>query len=676
MMYNNGFWHLLYICNSIYKQFKDMAYTWVKTHQDIVNFLRDKRNQQKMLITMLKNAGVDGGFIDRDDSGQPIPLNEIDPFTFFRSIYKYGNDRCLQILKKIAQAIKSSPLPTDVQGIPLANPQSAWLFPYQTARTNQEVNRLWDFFEKVLTDTVDESDFINILSIKGVGKAKLTEGLFCVKPTDYLPINNPVRQYLEQQFKLKPDFESFTNYKNLIYKVQKELNESFYEISYRAWAAKDGLIELLSVEEAPIHNDIITIYDNMNNSKFPLNQILYGSPGTGKTYHSINKALEIIGFDIANKDRATIKNAFDEYAKKGQIIFTTFHQSMSYEDFIEGIKPETIDNQIVYSIRSGIFKNICQAARTPNSITFSKVYDNLRRELTETDMIAMKTPKGSEFSVSLNSNGNLNLHTGIHRTKQGVLTKENIQKQINGEEKFVGWEGYFHGVIDYLKSKYNYSNTVADKQFPNYVLIIDEINRGNVSQIFGELITLIEESKRLGKEEALEIMLPYSKQMFGVPSNLYIIGTMNTADRSIEALDTALRRRFVFQEMMPNPKLLGKIEDFELSNLLTIINERIEVLLNRDNLIGHSYFLNVASLDDLKNVFFNNIIPLLQEYFYGDYGKIGLVLGEGFVKLKPSKAKFAKFNYDNDLSEKKVYEIIENTKDFDIVNALKCLLNE
>lgn len=229
-MYNNGFSFLLYICISIYKQFKVMAYTWVKTHQDIVNFLRDKRNQQKMLITMLKNAGVDGGFTDKDDSGQPIPLNEIDPFTFFRSIYKYGVDRSLQILKKIAQAIKSSPLPTDLQAVPLANPQSVWLFPYQSARTNQEVNRLWDFFEKVLLGTVQESDFVNILNIKGVGKAKLTEGLFCVKPTDYLPINNPVRQYLEQKFALKSDFESFVDYKNFIYKVQQQLNEPFYEV--------------------------------------------------------------------------------------------------------------------------------------------------------------------------------------------------------------------------------------------------------------------------------------------------------------------------------------------------------------------------------------------------------------------------------------------------------------
>ena len=181
----------------------------------------------------------------------------------------------------------------------------------------------------------------------------------------------------------------------------------------------------------------------------------------------------------------------------------------------------------------------------------------------------------------------------------------------------------------------------------NYAIFIDEINRGNVSAIFGELITLIEQDKRLGEENELRAKLPYSKKELGVPPNLYIFGTMNTADRSVEALDTALRRRFAFEEVMPIPELLENIEfdKFNLSQVLRVINERIEALLDRDHTIGHSYFIKIQSGDTeaLRHAFENKVIPLLQEYFYHDYEKIALILGEGFVEHKEAKVKFANF---------------------------------
>ena len=178
------------------------------------------------------------------------------------------------------------------------------------------------------------------------------------------------------------------------------------------------------------------------------------------------------------------------------------------------------------------------------------------------------------------------------------------------------------------------SNRAEEKKAENYVLIIDEINRGNIAKIFGELITLIEESRRLGRTGATEVTLPYSGKSFGVPDNLYIIGTMNTADRSIALLDTALRRRFEFKEMMPDPSQIKKdIEGVNLKELLEKMNERIRVMIDREHQTGHTYFFDVEDMESLKKTFQNKIIPLLQEYFYDDYEKINLVLNNnGFIK--------------------------------------------
>ena len=184
-----------------------------------------------------------------------------------------------------------------------------------------------------------------------------------------------------------------------------------------------------------------------------------------------------------------------------------------------------------------------------------------------------------------------------------------------------------------IVGKYKPAHVSKPARQGNYVFIVDEINRGNISKIFGELITLIESTKRLGQSEGMSVRLPYSQKLFGVPKNVYIIGTMNTADRSIATIDTALRRRFLFREMLPVPKVLSDIsvEDLSISDLLTRLNKRIAVLYDREHTIGHAYFMPLKAsptIDTLAEIFANNIIPLLQEYFYEDYEKIRLVLGD------------------------------------------------
>lgn len=409
----------------------------------------------------------------------------------------------------------------------------------------------------------------------------------------------------------------------------------------------------------------------MQDLKIPKNQILYGPPGTGKTYKTKELAVQIsnpnfiydINWSIIERREEIVKE-YDRLCAKGQIVFTTFHQSMSYEDFVEGIKPKTENEKVTYQVEDGIFKEISLKASQKTISNFKDAYNQLLKEFSDNDndFLILKTPKEKEFRIKLNSNNNLSLFTTTKSSQQGTFTKEKLEQHLYYENAFNGWEGYANAILTYLKDKFKLSNKGINHR--NYTLIIDEINRGNISAVFGELITLLEDDKRIGQKEAIKITLPYSKEEFGVPSNLYIIGTMNTADRSVEALDTALRRRFSFTEVAPNTGLLKgkKVEEIELKKLLETINDRIELLIDKDHKIGHSYFLNIETFEDLKQTFKNKVIPLLEEYFFGDYGKIGLVLGSDFIKIKEDESKvlFAKnftekYEDSENLREKAVY---------------------
>ncbi|SMD44857.1 AAA domain (dynein-related subfamily) [Aquiflexum balticum DSM 16537] len=447
-------------------------------------------------------------------------------------------------------------------------------------------------------------------------------------------------------------------------------------------------------------------------SNNPLNLILYGPPGTGKTYRTIDISLEIIDDEVPEK-RSEAKQRFASLQLQRRVFFNTFHQNMAYEDFIEGIKPVQAEDEdspfLKYEIQDGLFMQACIEATynyhvknnksdqlVEQILDFNGLYDLLFEEVSKGAVKEIKTVSNNDLEINITSQGNFVLvhkgreraytvskdrlskiydvypnpstMTNIHENIRDIIGRSNstaywavlnkiasyrvtnkkphslaIAKELSYEDK--------KKVIQSIWSKRSVQVVSNDKSDP-FVFIIDEINRGNVSQIFGELITLIEPDKRMGKDEVLYVDLPYSKNAFAVPPNLYIIGTMNTADRSVEALDTALRRRFSFKAMSPLPEELKPTTDgIDLPKMLSRLNERLTVLKDNDHTIGHAWFWNVTEIEGLRAVYANKILPLLQEFFYNDYEKLGLVLGDAFFEgnTQVNSNIFAKFSAGNDL---------------------------
>ena len=455
---------------------------------------------------------------------------------------------------------------------------------------------------------------------------------------------------------------------------------------------------------------------------YPTNKILYGPPGTGKTFHTVEAAVLACEPGFSFVDREELKGKYDELCEDKRIQFVTFHQSFSYEEFVEGLKATTEDGQIKYEIEDGIFKRICIDAEPEIEIASDVAVDVKNKTIwkmslgntqdsdndiydfciekneirlgygSALDFTGCKTRQAIEdkfitagITLKENDYGVTSVNSFINGMKEGdlvIITDGNLKfraiAEVRGEYKYspdtesghfvqcrsVIWHRVYEKSLSYdkfMSKKFSQmtiyqptrsainleklqglltSNTLDVLQVSSVseprVLIIDEINRGNISKIFGELITLIEPSKRAGQPEALSAQLPYSKEPFSVPSNLHIIGTMNTADRSLAMMDTALRRRFDFIEMMPDyEELSGTLVcGVDLAELLEVMNERIEYLYDREHMLGHAFFIPVKESasehrqEMLMSVFKNKVIPLLEEYFYEDWAKIRLVLGD------------------------------------------------
>ena len=530
-------------------------------------------------------------------------------------------------------------------------------------------------------------------------------------------------------------YDNNTTYGTYHHETKKDIDRKEYDIEN----LDENTIQSIIID---LRNQLNTILENENAGKDymtnetkqtqPLNQILYGSPGTGKTYHTINKALEIIfqdsltkedyengkvkekrllelsqnelseeeKKDIENDSRKLLKACFEKYRNAGQIEFVTFHQSYGYEEFVEGIKAISPDDErnptddLIYKVEAGIFKKLCENAIEPNNSNFDESMDELLKEIQNNNNFTLETSaKNAKFNITYKGNKTILCKPETSQKEHSVNIDKIKYKYLHPQaKKYSTNESYIPAIIKLMEEKYNLIdiNKQDFENNKNYVLIIDEINRGNISKIFGELITLIEPSKRIGADEEIRVKLPYSgdsEEPFGVPKNLYIIGTMNTADRSIAPIDTALRRRFVFEEMPPDSSLLKPIiekdneEDtkLELDKLLEAINTRIEYLYDRDHTIGHAYLIDVKNLDDLRFAFKNKIIPLLAEYFYEDWENIDLVLNQnGFIIPNTENKLYLSKKIEDKIRNKITYKVSDNstwTKEH-FINIYKKLENE
>jgi|GEM_PF-5806882 len=732
----------------------DLTFTWVPLYLEMCPKLLEYSPKELLdLIKQVLRVQNLAGLNDRLTKGDPnnSELDDIDPYTFLSFLNKTGDTKRLAVLSLLKEEMGlESPTPTDVHGIPTSQAQSVWMFAYAYDRKPDDIEQLKTLYRQINDNTVTSDQFERVLKIKMVGKAKLTEALFCQKPNKYLPINKQTKPWLEKRG-LPSYYNTLSEYQQILRTVQEADSRPFYEISWEAYqennplnqtdgmkyycvgvtskgddvgsqlsrfieesiwengkdkyigivknvpvgailAAKtnnrhtgtldikaigevtgnedDGRILLVdwirtefsvpgkgaayssTIREVTKQDDIDLIFFHQNlqpvkvitviDSRYSQNIILYGPPGTGKTYETIDLSVDIIDGD-KNQDHKINKARFDKLRQDGQIDFVTFHQSYTYEDFVIGLKPDVTAGSLLFKQREGIFYKMAKRARqnfenqqnveknSPQPMrNFNEVFIEFSAEL-DKGPIVMKMARGGSFKITAFDKERQQLIITIPTGSIHELSVYTIKKTYGKNYHLGNLQPYYRPVIEKINDLGRKQITEVQKNdsLLNYVLIIDEINRANMSRVFGELITLLERDKRLGAENELTVTLP-SGELFAVPPNLYLIGTMNTADKSLALLDIALRRRFEFMVKNPNYEILSDHSRKLLERLNRVI---ITHKKSADYQIGHAYFMGVTA-DQINTVLNNRVIPLLMEYFNGRTDLVEKILSEATIPVK------------------------------------------
>lgn len=680
-----------------------MKYTWIPFYKEFAEKLMNYRNDRSSLLSLIyENKEQFLAKYLHDNKGDDDLLTDVDPFTVFglfnRGIKSVNRINSTKLFKMLLNMDNNAP--ADFEGIPILNNQRSYFFGYRNKRKNDDIENLWCLFEKVVNGEDIEDTFNDVIKQYGIN-INITMALFWIRPEDFLAFDSTNRAYLHKNYgiSLPNSIPQYKQYMKMVNEIKDKIKtgtireKSFVELSSNANNNGNGEI---SNKEASWHNFYVDLWRKRQNL------VLQGAPGTGKTYCVPELVVRLCNpeFDAENATREKLMTEYNQLKNERRVMFTTFHQSMDYEDWLEGLRPVVDNNQVTYEIEPGIFKKLCDEADKPFSTkkdieisddaTIWKVslygagdnpvrrdcmkngyirigWDEYGENITEqTDWSVfngegrnilnafMNTMKIGDVVMSCYSNrtidaigivtGDYEWHDefdGYKRLRRVKWLVKGVNEDIvtlnDGKIMTLGTVYRLNAMnLDKVKTildKYEVSKTLTENTKP-YVIVIDEINRGNVAKIFGELITLLETDKRKGQKNAESVILPYSKKPFYIPSNVYLIATMNTADRSLGTIDYAIRRRFAFVTMKPveledecfNAELFRKVSELFVANYgeyaesgfsdwikLIPAETLCEEYRPEDVWIGHSYFIMEGD-NEMKNRLEFEIIPLLEEY--------------------------------------------------------------
>jgi len=681
-----------------------MSFTWIPYYKEFAQKLTQFQKDRKRLLNLIyDNRDELLAKYLHDQGGDDDLLVDIDPFTvlglFNRRIKQENRLNSAKLFKDMLE-IKTD-VPEDFEGIPVLNNMSSLYFGFRDKRGEEDIQNLWNIFIKVVNDKDFEEEFNTVIKQFTI-KAKITMGLFWIRPEKFLAFDRTNQQYLKDHYGIKLPYSTpeYSEYMEILDNIKEKMasgeikEKTFYELSANANNFDQDYSDYDSgFEWGSFYTELWKKRKNI---------ILQGAPGTGKTYRIPELVVRLCEpeFDANNATRKELMSVYNRLKEEKRVMFTTFHQSMDYEDWLEGLRPVLENDQVTYKIEPGIFKRLCTEAERPLSakkdvnisdeaivwkVSLSGTGDNpVRRDCMKNGYIRIgwdgygeNITDETDWSIH-NGEGKTILNAFINTMKVGdvvmscyssrtidaigIVTgeyewhdnfehykrvrrvkwlvkdiNEDIVKLNDDKTMTLGTVYRLNAItLDKVKSlldKYEASKTLIDNNKP-YVIVIDEFNRGNVSKIFGELITLLEPDKRKGMRNAESVLLPYSKKEFYIPSNVFLVATMNTADRSLDTIDYAIRRRFAFITVKPqeidddnfNSELFREVSSLFISNYdeyaesgfddtikLLPAETLSEEYRPEDVWIGHSYFIMDGEYALQDRLLFE-IIPLLEEY--------------------------------------------------------------